>query len=58
MQDKDTPHPDQKYIEALLNNDSRLINEIYAKYSHRITSFVRANNGSAKDAGDVGQCAV
>ncbi|MEO6453793.1 MAG: sigma-70 family RNA polymerase sigma factor [Ginsengibacter sp.] len=48
-------HPDQKYIEALLNNDKVLIEEIYQKYSGKIKGMVLLNNGSEADAADVFQ---
>ena len=46
-------HPDHIYIEALLKNDSRILSEIYAKYSHKIVSFIRKNNGNYDDAQDI-----
>ena len=48
-------HPDQKYIDALVNNDAGLIEELYQKYSYRIKSMVLKNNGSETDAADVFQ---
>jgi len=52
MEDK-TPHPDQKYIEALLVNDHNVIAEIYKKFSGKIVSFIAKNNGNSDDARDV-----
>ena len=46
-------HPDHIYIEALLKNDSRILSEIYAKYSPKIVSFIRKNNGNYDDAQDI-----
>jgi RNA polymerase sigma factor (sigma-70 family) len=47
------PHEDQVYIEALLKNDSRVLSKIYAKFSHKIVSFVKNNSGNADDAQDI-----
>jgi len=48
-------HADQKYIDALINNDYILIEEIYHKYSGRIKGMVIQNNGSEANAADVFQ---
>lgn len=48
-------HPDQKYIDALLNNDKVLIEEVYQKYSGKIKWMVLLNSGSETDAADVFQ---
>lgn len=48
-------HPDQRYIEALLNNDYAVINEIYQRFAPRISRMVVRNNGSETDAADVFQ---
>jgi len=50
-----TPHSDHKYIVALQKNDSVLIEEIYNRYSKRITQMVLANNGTETDAADLFQ---
>ena len=47
------PHQDQKYIIALLNNDSRALNELYTKYSGKIVGYVTKNSGSYDDAQDI-----
>ena len=47
------PHQDHKYIEALLKNDSRVLNELYKKYSGKIVGYVTKNSGSFDDAQDV-----
>ena len=47
------PHQDHRYIEALLENDSRVLNELYAKYSGKIVGYVTKNSGSADDAQDI-----
>ena len=47
------PHSDHKYIEALVKNDTRILNELYQKYSGKIVSFIIKNNGDYDDAQDV-----
>jgi RNA polymerase sigma factor (sigma-70 family) len=51
-------HPDQLYIEALLNNDPALLNELYRKYSGKIKRMVEQNNGNEDDAADIFQDAL
>jgi RNA polymerase sigma factor (sigma-70 family) len=46
-------HKDQKYINGLLNNDSRIIDEIYKKFTKKIIAFVCKNNGNESDAKDL-----
>lgn len=46
-------HSDHIYIDALLKNDSRVLSKIYEKYSHKITAYVRNNNGNYDDAQDI-----
>ena len=53
-----TIHPDQRYLLALVNNDAKLIEEIYQKCAGKVKSFVLFNNGSASDAEDVFQEAL
>lgn len=53
-----TPHADQQYIEALLRNDRKLLEEIYAKYADKIKNMVLQNNGSEADAADIFQEAL
>jgi RNA polymerase sigma factor (sigma-70 family) len=50
-----TPHNDHKYITALQKNDSVLIEEIYSRYSKRITEMVLKNSGNETDAADLFQ---
>jgi RNA polymerase sigma factor (sigma-70 family) len=50
-----TAHPDHKYIEALQNNDSLLIEEIYSRFSGRIRDMVVKNSGTEMDAADLFQ---
>ena len=49
------PHVDHKYIEALLKNDSILIEAIYKQHARNITSMVLQNNGNEMDAADLFQ---
>ena len=51
-------HPDNKYIDALLQNDTALLDELYTKYSGKIKYMVLQNNGTEADAADVFQEAV
>lgn len=46
-------HPDQKYIDALLHNDQKVLKELYATYSGKIKWMVLKNNGTEDDAGDI-----
>lgn len=51
-------HPDQKYVEALINNDTLLLEELYQKYSGKIKWMVLQNNGSEAEAADIFQEAL
>lgn len=51
-------HPDQKYIDALLNNDTTLLEELYAKFPGKIKCMVLQNNGTETDAADIFQDAL
>jgi RNA polymerase sigma factor (sigma-70 family) len=51
-------HPDQKYINALLNNDAAVLNELYEKFSSKIKWMVLRNNGTETDAADIFQDAL
>jgi RNA polymerase sigma factor (sigma-70 family) len=53
-----TIHQDQQYITALVNNDTTLLNELYAKYADKIKQMVLKNNGTETDAADVFQEAL
>jgi RNA polymerase sigma factor (sigma-70 family) len=50
-----TPHSDQQYIEALVQNDPVLLNELYRRYSGKIKGMVLKNSGTEQDAADVFQ---
>lgn len=49
----DTTHPDQRFITALLNNDARVITEIYAGHMAKIMDTIRRMGGTEHDAWDV-----
>lgn len=51
-------HTDQRYVQALLDNDTRLVREIYQKYSGNISRYIVANSGTADDAADIFQEAL
>ncbi|HXB07345.1 MAG TPA: sigma-70 family RNA polymerase sigma factor [Puia sp.] len=51
-------HPDQRYIEGLLQNDGHTVDEIYRKYANTIRNFILKNNGSPDDAADIFQEAL
>lgn len=53
-----TAHEDFRLIQALLDNDSKGINEIYERYADRIERFVCSNSGTPDDARDVFQDAL
>lgn len=46
-------HSDQKYIEALLKNDAKLIDEIYKKFAPKVIGYVRKNSGDEAAARDI-----
>lgn len=47
------PHADQKYVDALLNNDRAVLAEIYKKFSTKVIAYIQKNNGGTEDARDV-----
>lgn len=47
------PHADQRYIDAIRDNNGTVIREIYKKFSGKVVSFVQKNNGDADDARDI-----
>jgi RNA polymerase sigma factor (sigma-70 family) len=51
-------HPDNKYIEALLQYNTALLDELYSNYSGKIKYMVLQNNGSEADAADIFQEAI
>jgi RNA polymerase sigma factor (sigma-70 family) len=48
-----TNHPDYKYIQGIASSDSKVLDEIYIKYSKAILKLVVDNNGTTDDAKDV-----
>jgi RNA polymerase sigma factor (sigma-70 family) len=48
-------HTDQKYVEALLNNNVQALNEVYTNCSHKIKALVLQNSGTDDDAADIMQ---
>ena len=51
-------HTDNKYIEALLHNDTALLDELYTRFKGKITGMVIQNNGTEADAADIFQEAI
>ena len=51
-------HKDHKYIEAIKNNDSLLIAEVYKTCFAKIERMVLQNNGTEADAADIFQDAL
>ncbi len=47
------PHPDQKYIEALLKNDTILLSEIYEKFAPKVVGYIKKNSGDDSRAQDI-----
>lgn len=50
-----TIHPDQRYLDGLLYNDSRLVQEIYERFAGKVRYYVTQNQGSEDDAADIFQ---
>ena len=51
-------HPDQKYVEALLNNDPLVLEELYERFSGKIKWMILQNSGTETDAADIFQDAL
>src|SRR4051794_24997747 len=51
-------HPDQKYVDALLNNNAAIQQELYKNFFDKIKRMVLDNNGTVRDAADVMQEAL
>ncbi|MGN6436429.1 MAG: RNA polymerase sigma factor [Agriterribacter sp.] len=51
-------HPDQKYITALVENDTVVLDELYRKFSGKIKWMVLQNNGTETEASDIFQDAL
>src|SRR5437016_815234 len=48
-------HSDQRYIEALLQNDKQVVEEVYQRFAPAIRSHILKNRGSEDDAADIFQ---
>jgi RNA polymerase sigma factor (sigma-70 family) len=48
-------HPDQKYVDALLNNDHKGIAEIYSLFAPKVIGYVKKNSGDDARAQDIVQ---
>lgn len=46
-------HTDQKYVEALLINDSKLIAEIYTRFAPKVIGYIQKNSGNESAARDI-----
>ena len=46
-------HADQKYVDGLAQNNSAIIQEIYKKFSPKVTYYIKTNSGDADQAQDV-----
>lgn len=51
-------HIDQKYVQALLENDNKLIAEIYVRFAPKVIGFIQKNNGNESAARDIIQEAL
>jgi RNA polymerase sigma factor (sigma-70 family) len=47
------PHPDQMYIDGLIQNNSAVIQSIYKKFVPKVKNYIRTNSGSDDAAQDV-----
>jgi len=48
-----TKHSDHKYIEALLQNDARVLSELYDRFTPKVVHYISKNNGDYNDAQDI-----
>ncbi|MBW1298281.1 RNA polymerase sigma factor [Aquimarina litoralis] len=46
-------HADQRYIEALLKNDTIVLKEIYEKFAPKIVGYIKKNSGDESKARDI-----
>src|SRR6218665_738009 len=46
-------HPDQRYIEGLLENNNLVVKEIYQRFAGKIKYHILQNSGSEDDAADI-----
>lgn len=54
----DKLHQDHRFIEALLKNDGRVVQELYDKFAGKIKRYIINNSGSENDAADIMQEAL
>ncbi|MCK8522534.1 sigma-70 family RNA polymerase sigma factor [Aquimarina sp. D1M17] len=47
------PHADQKYIDALLQNDTAILTEIYQKFAPKVIGYIKKNSGNETQAKDI-----
>ena len=47
------PHADQRYIDAIRENSSEMIREIYKKFSGKVIAFIHKNSGDTDEARDI-----
>ena len=52
MADKNL-HPDQMYIDGLVQNNSSVIQSIYKKFVPKVKNYIRTNSGSDDEAQDI-----
>jgi len=50
-----TIHPDQRFIDGLLQNDKQTVEEIYRRFAPSIRAHIVKNRGSSDDAADIFQ---
>jgi RNA polymerase sigma factor (sigma-70 family) len=48
-------HIDQRFITALLQNDTAMVREIYDRFANKVKGFIIQNSGSGDDALDIFQ---
>ncbi len=51
-------HPDNKFLTALLENDERLIRELYQTCKHRTVSLIKSMGGTSQEGDDIFQDAI
>ena len=51
-------HPDQKYIDAMVNNNQVLLEEIYQRFFGKVKAMIMRSNGTETDAADMFQEAL
>jgi RNA polymerase sigma factor (sigma-70 family) len=50
---QNTTHPDQLYIDGLVQNNTAIINTIYKKFAPKVTNYIRTNSGDSDKAQDI-----